>query len=89
MEESSEILTIFPWYSYLVSLFILALGIIALRRKPTPERRLEHPPQPYVSPSAWSAFLSRQCRIWRMGGVFKLTDSGYPVFSFRQGCDRQ
>ncbi len=33
MEESSEILTIFPWYSYLTGLFIFALGIIALRRR--------------------------------------------------------
>ncbi len=33
MEESSEILTIFPWYSYLTGLFIFALGIIALRRQ--------------------------------------------------------
>ncbi len=64
VEESSEILTIFPWYSYLVSLFILALGIIALRRKPTPK-------------GAWNTlnslcltisvvcFLSHQYRIWR------------------------
>ena len=33
MEESTEILTIFPWYSYLVGLFIFALGLIAIRRK--------------------------------------------------------
>ncbi|XPE66423.1 hypothetical protein ACNKHR_02685 [Shigella flexneri] len=26
MEESTEILTIFPWYSYLVGSFIFALG---------------------------------------------------------------
>ncbi|SQA96457.1 Putative phosphoethanolamine transferase ybiP [Cedecea neteri] len=32
-EESTEIMTIFPWYSYVVSLFILALGVMALRRK--------------------------------------------------------
>jgi glucan phosphoethanolaminetransferase (alkaline phosphatase superfamily) len=34
MEESTEILTIFPWYSYVVGLFIFALGVIAMRRKP-------------------------------------------------------
>ena len=33
MEESTEILTIFPWYSYVVGLFIFALGVIALRRQ--------------------------------------------------------
>ena len=50
MEESTEILTIFPWYSYLVGVFIFALGVIAVRL-------------------AW-------------GGVFKLKDTGYPVFRF-------
>ncbi len=34
MEESTEILTIFPWYNYVVGLFIFALGVIAVRRKP-------------------------------------------------------
>ena len=34
MEESTEILTIFPWYSYVVGLFIFALGVIAIRRQP-------------------------------------------------------
>ncbi|ELR2057471.1 phosphoethanolamine transferase [Salmonella enterica] len=38
MEESSEILTIFPWYSYLTGLFIFALGIIALRRRKEEEQ---------------------------------------------------
>jgi len=35
MEESTEILTIFPWYNYVIGLFIFGLGVIALRRKPT------------------------------------------------------
>lgn len=34
IEESTEILTIFPWYSYLLAVFIFALGVIAVRRKP-------------------------------------------------------
>ncbi len=38
MEESTEILTIFPWYSYLVGLFIFALGVIAIRRKKENEK---------------------------------------------------
>lgn len=33
MEESTEMLTIFPWYNYLIGVFIFALGVIALRRK--------------------------------------------------------
>jgi glucan phosphoethanolaminetransferase (alkaline phosphatase superfamily) len=33
VEESTEILTIFPWYNYLLAVFIFALGIIAVRRR--------------------------------------------------------
>ncbi len=33
VEESTEILTIFPWYNYLLAVFIFALGMIAVRRK--------------------------------------------------------
>ena len=39
MEESTEILTIFPWYSYLVGVFIFALGVIAVRRKKEVQQR--------------------------------------------------
>lgn len=39
MEESTEILTIFPWYSYLVGIFIFALGVIAIRRKKESKKR--------------------------------------------------
>ncbi|MBZ4365152.1 hypothetical protein LAM67_28940, partial [Mycobacterium tuberculosis] len=33
VEESTEILTIFPWYNYLLAVFIFALGVIAVRRR--------------------------------------------------------
>ncbi|MGF6191556.1 phosphoethanolamine transferase [Serratia sp. 2723] len=81
VEESSEILTIFPWYSYLASVFILALGIIALRRKPAPK-------------GAWNTlhclcltisvvcFFVTPVQNLAYGGVFKWTDSGYPAFRF-------
>ena len=39
MEESTEIFTLFPWYSYLVGLFIFVLGVIAVRRKPAAKTR--------------------------------------------------
>jgi len=45
MEESTEILTIFPWYSYVVALFIFALGVIAVRRKAEEKKtwsKIEH-----------------------------------------------
>lgn len=31
--KSTEILTIFPWYNYLLAVFIFALGVIAVRRR--------------------------------------------------------
>ena len=81
MEESTEILTIFPWYSYIVALFIFALGVIAVRRKPQTR-------------NAWSkidslclvfsvvAFFVAPVQNLAWGGVFKLKDTGYPVFRF-------
>jgi glucan phosphoethanolaminetransferase (alkaline phosphatase superfamily) len=39
IEESTEILTIFPWYNYLLAVFIFALGVIAVRRKPETSAR--------------------------------------------------
>ena len=35
MEESTEILTIFPWYHYAIGLFIFAMGVVSLRRRVT------------------------------------------------------
>jgi glucan phosphoethanolaminetransferase (alkaline phosphatase superfamily) len=81
VEESSEILTIFPWYSYLVSLFILALGIIALRRKPTPKGAWNTLNSLCLTISLVCFFVTPVQNL-AYGGVFKLTDSGYPVFRF-------
>ncbi|VEB61827.1 Putative integral membrane protein [Salmonella enterica subsp. enterica] len=58
MEESSEILTIFPWYSYLTGLFIFALGIIALRR-----RKEEVRPR-------WNS-LDSLCLLISVAGIFR------------------
>ncbi|WP_313079719.1 phosphoethanolamine transferase [Atlantibacter sp.] len=82
MEESTEILTIFPWYSYLVSVFIFALGVIALRRKAI----VKNPPWRHfdslcLAVSVAAVFVAPlQNLAW--GGVFKLKDTGYPVFRF-------
>ena len=81
LEESTEIMTIFPWYSYVVALFIFALGVKAVRRRP-------------VEKASWGRFDSLcllvataaifvtpvQNLAW--GGVFKLKDTGYPMFRF-------
>ncbi|WP_049291988.1 phosphoethanolamine transferase [Franconibacter helveticus] len=81
MEESTEILTIFPWYSYLVSLFIFALGVIAFRRKPCekqPWRLTDH----LCLAVSVAAFFVAPLQNLAYGGVFKLKDTGYPVFRF-------
>lgn len=81
LEESSEIMTIFPWYSYLVSLFILALGIIALRRKPTPKGAWNTLNSLCLTISVVCFFVTPVQNLV-YGGVFKVADAGYPVFRF-------
>ena len=81
VEESTEIFTIFPWYSYLVGLFIFVLGVIAVRRKETEIGR-------------WGV-METLCLLFCIGVFFvqpiqnkidgwgfKLRDSGYPAFRF-------
>lgn len=81
MEESTELLTIFPWYSYLVSLFIFTLGIIALRRTPQAPSRWQPFDSLCLAVSMVSFFVTPvQNQLY--GGVFALKDSGYPVFRF-------
>ena len=80
-EESTEILTIFPWYSYFIALFIFALGVIAVRRKREAKR-------------AWSK-IDLLCLLFCVGvafvrpvqeiawdGVFRITKLGYPDVRF-------
>lgn len=65
VEESTEILTIFPWYNYLVGLFIFALGVIAVRRKQETEKKPGALWTACVCCSASSPFLSRLRKTWR------------------------
>jgi len=80
MEESTEILTIFPWYSYVVGLFIFALGVIAVRRKPEQKSwgRLDS----LCLAVSVAAFFVAPVQNLAWGGVFKLKDTGYPVVRF-------
>lgn len=81
MEESTEIFTIFPWYSYLVALFIFALGVIAVRRKPSPQQRWGVP-ETLCLVFCTGVFFVQPIQNQLYGGVFKLKDTGYPAFRF-------
>lgn len=81
MEESTEILTIFPWYSYVVGLFIFALGIIALRRQSVEEKSWCRIEILCLVFSIAVAFVAPIQNIpW--DGKLRLINVGYPVFRF-------
>ncbi|MBC6504168.1 phosphoethanolamine transferase [Citrobacter freundii] len=82
MEESTEILTIFPWYSYLVGMFIFALGVIAVRRKKDEQKRGWNKFDSVCLLFSIVAFFVNPVQNLAWGGVFKLKDTGYPVFRF-------
>src|SRR5690606_28638783 len=78
MEESTEILTIFPWYNYVVGLFIFALGVIAVRRKPVGKKAWGKIESLSLAFSVVTLFVAPVHNLaW--GGEFKLKDTGYPV----------
>jgi Predicted membrane-associated, metal-dependent hydrolase len=80
-EESTEIFTIFPWYSYLVGLLIFTLGVIAVRRKQVQTTRWGKTEIACLIFSVGTFFVQPvQNLAW--GGVFKLKDTGYPAFRF-------
>ncbi|EPF18622.1 Putative phosphoethanolamine transferase ybiP [Cedecea davisae] len=80
-EESTEIMTIFPWYSYVVSLFILALGVLAVRRRREEKRAWRHFDSVCLAISLVSFFVAPVTNL-AYGGVFKFKDTGYPVVRF-------
>ena len=75
MEESTEILTIFPWYSYLVGVFIFALGVIAVRRKKDEQKRGWNKFDSVCLLFSIVAFFVTPVQNLAWGGVFKLKDS--------------
>lgn len=70
-----------PRYSYLVGVFIFALGVIAVRRKKMNKSVAGTSSTAFVCCSALSHSLLPRYKTAR-GGVFKLKDTGYPVFRF-------
>ncbi|WHP29976.1 phosphoethanolamine transferase [Trabulsiella odontotermitis] len=81
MEESTEILTIFPWYSYFIAVFIFALGVIAVRRKIT-ERTPWGKLQMLALVFCAGTIFVQPVQNLAWGGVFKVIDTGYPAFRF-------
>ena len=82
MEESSEILTIFPWYHYVTGLFIFALGVVALRRRITAPSNVwlkwDTLGVLFCVASYFIGPLQNQLR----GFEFRLIDTGIPVLRF-------
>ncbi|WP_318386196.1 phosphoethanolamine transferase [Enterobacter sp.] len=81
MEESTEILTIFPWYNYVIGLFIFGLGLIALRRKHHTAAvwgKWDHLGIAFCLGTVFVAPVSNLYYGWG----FHLKDSGYPVVRF-------
>lgn len=79
--ESTEIITLFPWYSYLVSAAIIVSGVIALRRKITPQdswRRVDILCLVFCIACLFAVPVKNLLK-W---GHFSLMDTGYPVFRF-------
>ena len=81
VEESTEIFTIFPWYSYLVGLFIFVLGVIAVRRKETDSGRWGVM-ETLCLLFCIGVFFVQPIQNQLTGWGFKLRDSGYPAFRF-------
>ncbi|MBS1205665.1 MAG: phosphoethanolamine transferase [Proteobacteria bacterium] len=82
MEESTEILTIFPWHHYAIGLFIFALGVISMRR------RILATPTPWIK---WDTVGTVFCvASYFIGPVhnhflgydFRIIDTGVPVLRF-------
>lgn len=79
--ESVEILTIFPWHSYLASLLILAMGVIALRRKIVPKQPWRRIDILCLAFCVMCFFITPLKNLVHWGS-FSLQDVGYPVFRF-------
>lgn len=81
MEESTEILTIFPWYNYVIGLFIFALGVIALRRRTVEKAawtKWDHLGVAFCLVVVFVQPVSNLIYGWG----FNLKDTGYPVVRF-------
>lgn len=79
--ESSEMVTQFPWYSYLLSVFILSLTFIAGRRKIIPIKQQRHLTWLYLTAVILGLFFTPTTHLID-GGTFSMRDIGYPVVRF-------
>ncbi|WP_318363574.1 phosphoethanolamine transferase [Enterobacter sp.] len=81
MEESTEILTIFPWYNYVIGLFIFGLGVIAVRRKAAECAAWGKWDHLGVAFCLAVVFVQPVSNLY-YGWGFHLKDTGYPVVRF-------
>ncbi len=81
MEESSEILTIFPWYSYVISAVILGLGYLSLRRKSSAPGRWHLGWTAALLFSIGTVFVA-PITNYLTGWGFKIWETGYPALRF-------
>ncbi|WP_075180817.1 phosphoethanolamine transferase [Pantoea sp. 1.19] len=79
--EASEILQVFPWSSYLIGVAIMACGALALRGPQRPRRRFAWFDAACLLVTAVAA-LTQPLLNATHGGVFSLTDAGFPLVRF-------
>jgi len=82
MEESTEILTIFPWYHYVIGLFIFGLGVMSMRRRipavPTPWLKWDTVGAVFCVASYFIGPVQNHF----LGYDFRIIDTGVPVLRF-------
>lgn len=80
-EEAGEMMQIFPYWDYLIAVFIMILGIFILRRKTPQIRRWTMAKSLFLFTFVGALLLAPVTNL-RAGGEFKLSDTGYPVVRF-------
>jgi len=81
VEETSEILQIFPPLDYVIACAILLTGFVALRRKPAIKRPWSHIDSACLAFAA-VAWLTQPVMNKLTGYPFSLSDAGYPAVRF-------
>lgn len=81
LEEAGEMAQIFPFWDYLIALFILLLGGLLVWRPIPREKRWGVPKTLYLLLALAGLLLTPVTNL-SAGGDFRLNDTGYPVVRF-------